>query len=283
MTATTTALYRRIQAFYDASSGLWEQVWGEHMHHGYYGPDGQEPKERRQAQIDLIEALLRWAGVTEAQEILDVGCGIGGSTLYLARRFGADGTGITLSPTQAQRARARAAEAGIAHRVNFQVENALEMPFADASFDLVWSLESGEHMPDKQQFLAECCRVLRPGGKLIVATWCHRELPPALTTAETRLLQEIYELYHLPFVVSLGDYASMAKTLPLENLQTADWSEAVAPFWDVVLESALSPQAILGVLTSGWMTVRGAFAVRLMQQGFREKTIVYGVLGGQKI
>ncbi|HAA26753.1 MAG TPA: SAM-dependent methyltransferase, partial [Cyanobacteria bacterium UBA8553] len=54
--------------------------WGEHMHHGYYGPTGKEKKDRRQAQIDLIEEFLKWAGVEQAEQILDVGCGIGGSS-----------------------------------------------------------------------------------------------------------------------------------------------------------------------------------------------------------
>ena len=49
------------------------------------------------------------------------------------------------------------------------------MPFEDRSFDFVWSLESGEHMPDKAKFLQECYRVLKPGGKLMLATWCHRQ------------------------------------------------------------------------------------------------------------
>lgn len=80
----STALQQQIQQFYDASSSLWEQIWGEHMHHGYYGADGNVKKERRQAQIDLIEELLQWSGVQQAENILDVGCGIGGSSLYLA-------------------------------------------------------------------------------------------------------------------------------------------------------------------------------------------------------
>jgi len=54
------------------------------MHHGYYGSDGNEKKDRRQAQI-LIEELLKWAGVQQAQNILDVGCGIGGSSLLSAQ------------------------------------------------------------------------------------------------------------------------------------------------------------------------------------------------------
>ena len=167
-------LYKQIQEFYDASSSIWEQIWGEHMHHGYYGVDGKQVKERRQAQIDLIEELLKWADVHSAKNILDVGCGIGGSSLYLAEKFGANATGITLSPVQAARAMERSLAMNLSQKARFMVANAQEMHFEDNSFDLVWSLESGEHMPDKTKFLQECYRVLKPGGTLIMVTWCHR-------------------------------------------------------------------------------------------------------------
>lgn len=281
-----TLLEQQIQQFYDASSGLWEQIWGEHMHHGYYGPQGKQQKPRRQAQIDLIEELLQWSQLAQAQNILDVGCGIGGSSLYLAGRFAAQVQGITLSPVQAARAQERAQAAGLGARVNFQVANALQMPFADDQFDLVWSLESGEHMPDKQRFLQECCRVLRPGGTLILATWCHRPTDPAaggaLTPAEQQLLQQIYEVYCLPFVISLPEYLEIAQTLPLENIRTADWSEEVAPFWNVVIDSALNPIALWGILTAGWETLRGALSLGLMSTGYRQGLIRYGLLCAQK-
>ena len=168
----SNSLYRDIREFYDASSELWESIWGEHMHHGYYGKNGNYRLDRRQAQIDLIEELLLWADCTgkspdgTPQNIVDVGCGIGGSTLHLAQKFGCKATGITLSPVQASRAKERAEEANLSDAVSFEVANALEMPFADDTFDLVWSLESGEHMPDKAKFLSECYRVLKPGGKV---------------------------------------------------------------------------------------------------------------------
>jgi len=95
------------------------------------------------------------------------------AVLYLAHKFNATATGITLSPVQAARATERAAVAGLSTITQFKVADALNMPFADASFDLVWSLES-EHMPDKIQFMQECYRVLKPGGTLIMVTWCHR-------------------------------------------------------------------------------------------------------------
>ena len=285
----TNNLYQQIREFYDASSGLWEQVWGEHMHHGYYGKAGNYKIERRQAQIDLIEELLLWGGYKDTdnipKNIIDVGCGIGGSTLYLAEKFGATATGITLSPVQASRATERAIEANLADKVQFQVANALEMPFADNTFDLVWSLESGEHMPDKTRFLQECYRVLQPGGKLIFATWCHREtnsLAGELTTDEMRHLKEIYRVYCLPYVISLSEYRSIALECGFQNIHSDDWSIAVAPFWDVVIDSAFNPQAVLGLFKAGWQTIQGALSLSLMSRGYDKGLIRFGLICATK-
>jgi tocopherol O-methyltransferase len=277
----TSTLYQQIQQFYDASSSLWEQVWGEHMHHGYYGADGREPKERRQAQIDLIEELLRWANVTQAENILDVGCGIGGSSLYLAEKFKAKATGITLSPVQANRAIERAQSANL--NAHFQVANALDMPFADNSFDLVWSLESGEHMPDKVKFLQECHRVLKPGGTFIFATWCHRSTDrQPLTADEQKHLEDIYRVYCLPYVISLPEYEQIAREVGLQDLRSADWSTAVAPFWNVVIDSAFTPAAFWGLLTSGWTTIQAALSLGLMSRGYDRGLIKFGLICATK-
>lgn len=284
----SSTLSEQIQQFYDSSSRLWEEVWGEHMHHGYYGADGKTKKERRQAQIDLIEELLKWANVTEAQQILDVGCGIGGSSLYLAEKFNAAATGITLSPVQANRAaeRARTLRAAKLERninAQFQVADALNMPFADNSFDLVWSLESGEHMPDKVKFLQECDRVLKPGGIFLMATWCHRPTDKVpLTVDDRKRLAEIYRVYYLPYVISLPEYEAIARKIGLQDIRTADWSTAVAPFWDVVIDSALTPSAIFGLLTSGWSTIQAALSLGTMQQGYKRGLIKFGLLCGKK-
>ncbi|WP_414566271.1 MULTISPECIES: methyltransferase domain-containing protein [unclassified Anabaena] len=279
----SATLYQQIQQFYDASSGLWEQIWGEHMHHGYYGADGSQKKDRRQAQIDLIEELLKWADVQTAANILDVGCGIGGSSLYLANKFNAKATGITLSPVQATRAKERARDIGLSGRSDFQVADAQAMPFADDSFDLVWSLESGEHMPDKTKFLQECYRVLKPGGTLIMVTWCHRPTNNApLTADEQKHLEDIYRVYCLPYVISLPEYEAIARQLSLNNLRTADWSTAVAPFWNIVIDSAFTPQAIFGLLTSGWQTIQGALSLGLMSRGYERGLIRFGLLRGTK-
>ncbi len=263
---------------------------GEHMHHGYYGADGTEKKERRQAQIDLIEELLQWAEVRQAEQILDVGCGIGGSSLYLAEKFKARSTGITLSPVQAERATERAEAAGMTSTdlsqkpaAHFQVADALNMPFADQSFDFVWSLESGEHMPDKSKFLQECYRVLKPGGTFLMVTWCHRPTDrQPLTASERSHLERIYEVYRLPYVISLPQYEAIAQSIGFQHIRTADWSPAVAPFWNVVIDSALTPGAIAGLLRSGWTTIQAALSLGLMRRGYQSGLVRFGLLCATK-
>ncbi len=287
----SSTLIEQIQQFYDASSSLWEQTWGEHMHHGYYGPDGKQKKNRRQAQIDMIEELLHWGATNEASSlwpptsILDVGCGIGGSTLYLTEKFNATATGITLSPVQAKRAKERAESANLTQQTNFIVANALDMPFADESYDLVWSLESGEHMPNKQKFLQECHRVLKPGGTIIMATWCHRPVDSfsgQLTDDERRHLADIYRVYALPYVISLPEYEAIAQNIGFQNICTADWSTAAAPFWDVVIESAFDPKVLVSLLFSGWTTIQAALSLGLMSSGYERGLIKFGLLCGNK-
>jgi len=277
-------LQQRIREFYDASSGLWEQIWGEHMHHGYYGSDGKTKKSRYQAQVDLMEELLKWGRVQQASQILDVGCGIGGATLHLAKKFGAAATGITLSPVQADRARERAKSLGIAAR--FEVADALAMPFDDESFDLVWSLESGEHMPDKQKFLSECCRVLKPGGRFVMAAWCHRSTEPPedlLTEDERKHLEKIYQVYCLPYIISLPDFEAIAQDLSFQDIETTDWSDAVAPFWSEVISSAFSPAAIIGLIKAGPSIINAALSMRLMQQGYARGLVRFGVLAATRV
>ena len=261
---TRAELKDGIAGFYDASSGVWEKVWGEHMHHGYYGPEGRELKNHQQAQVDMVDETLAWAGVDPSKppaKFIDVGCGIGGSSRHLARKYGASGQGITLSPVQAARAQELSNSQGLGERLKFDVADALAMPFADNEYDLVWSMESGEHMPDKRQFVSELARVCKPGGRVIVVAWCHRDLEPgedALSDKDERLLGRINRAYYLPRWCSAADYVHLAADFGLVDVKTDDWTEAVQRFWPAVILSSLRPRNLWGLLRSGLSTLRGA-------------------------
>ncbi|KAF7132887.1 hypothetical protein RHSIM_Rhsim09G0190300 [Rhododendron simsii] len=246
--------------------------------------------DHRSAQIRMIEETLRFAAVPEdpvktPKNVVDVGCGIGGSSRYIARKYEAQCQGITLSPVQAQRANALAAAQGLADKVSFQVADALNQPFPDAQFDLVWSMESGEHMPHKAKFVNELARVAAPGGTIIIVTWCHRDLSPSeesLRPEEKALLQKICDAYHLPAWCSAADYVKILESLSLQDIKTADWSENVAPFWPAVIRSALTWKGITSLLRSGWKTIRGALVMPLMIRGYKMGLIKFAIITCRK-
>ena len=137
-----------IQKHYDVSTLFYRLLWGPHIHHGlWYGNEGI-----RQAQLQLTDSLARLAKVSPGERVLDVGCGMGGSSIHLAKRYGCSVTGITLSPLQ----RHWAAMSSRWHRVNraaqFHCADAEDFQATAQSLDVIWSIECTEHLFDKAAF-----------------------------------------------------------------------------------------------------------------------------------
>ncbi|ONK55744.1 uncharacterized protein A4U43_C10F550 [Asparagus officinalis] len=170
-------------------------------------------------------------------------------------------------------------------QVSFQVADALNQPFPDGEFDLVWSMESGEHMPDKIKFVSELARVAAPGATIIIVTWCHRDLSPeedSLKPEEKNLLNKICSAYYLPEWCSAADYVKIAQSLKLQDIKTADWSENVAPFWPAVIQSAFTWQGFTSLIRSGWKTIRGALVMPLMIEGYKKNLIKFAIITCRK-
>ncbi|MBL8187755.1 MAG: class I SAM-dependent methyltransferase [Acidobacteria bacterium] len=137
-TDTIREHYNQISSAY----GLW---WGEHMHHGFW-EDGESLAE---AQVKLIERLAAHAQVPHFARVLDVGCGLGGASLWLARNLDCSVLGITNSPEQAKIARRRAHAAGFDYDLRFAVMDANQLDLPRESFDVVWVLECSEHLAER--------------------------------------------------------------------------------------------------------------------------------------
>src|SRR5215470_13248029 len=127
---------RKIIEHYDLVSPYYRSVWGEHLHHGYW-IRGDESKEL--AQLQLAEHLANLAHIQKDATVLDIGCGFGASSLYLARKYQAHATGITISPVQVEMA-TKAADAAQVD-AKFLLMDAEAMEFAQP-FDILWSIES---------------------------------------------------------------------------------------------------------------------------------------------
>ncbi|AFZ32780.1 2-methyl-6-solanesyl-1,4-benzoquinol methyltransferase [Gloeocapsa sp. PCC 7428] len=228
--------------------GILEFYWGEHIHLGHYG----SPPRRKDfliAKSDFVHEMVRWGGLDKfppGTTVLDVGCGIGGSSRILARDYGFAVTGITISPQQVLRAKQLTPEE---LNVQFQVDDAMAMSFPDASFDVVWSIEAGPHMPDKAIFAKELMRVLKPGGLLVVADWNQRDArQKPLNFWEKPVMRQLLDQWSHPEFASIEEFAELlAATGFVEGeVVTADWTEPTLPSWGhSIWQGVVRPQGLV--------------------------------------
>ena len=135
-------------------------------------PDDLAPvDEFHTGQRGATKRLAELAKVRGGERVLDVGSGIGGPSRYLARTFGCHVTGVDLTPEFVTVATMLAERTGLAGKVVYRQGNALDLPFAEASFDLVWSQNAAMNIADRDKLYREMRRVLAPansgaGGRL---------------------------------------------------------------------------------------------------------------------
>lgn len=134
------------------------------LHYGYWDAD---TKTHSQALLNKNRILCEIAGIEPGQRVLDAGCGIGGSSIWLAKKVGCRAVGITVSAQQVAHAQRNAQRHGVADKVEFQVADFCQTPFPDESFDVVWAIESSCYAIDKRDFFNEAYRLLKKGGTLI--------------------------------------------------------------------------------------------------------------------
>ena len=269
---------------------LLERLWGEHVHLGHYG-DPPGPRDFRGAKAAFVHELVRWSGLDRlppGSRVLDVGCGIGGSARILARDYGFEVLGISISPGQI--ARARELTPADLPGCRFAVMDALALELPDGGpeggFDAVWSVEAGPHMPDKQRYADEMLRVLRPGGCLAVAYWNRRDPTVApMNRLERWVMRQLLDQWAHPEFASIPSLRRNLETSPWNRdlpISTADWTVATLPSWvDSIVEGVRRPGAVLGLGPRAVIQgLRETPTLLLMDWAFRTGLMQFGVFRG---
>ena len=159
---------------YDRVTDPWKLLLGEELHYGVFD-QGDEPLPV--ATAALTARMVDGAQLAPGLRVLDVGCGTGAPACALVQAHGVEVLGITPSEVGVARAGQRAEALGLTG-ATFEVRDGTDNGLPDESFDRVWVLESSHLMRERERLIAECARVLRPGGRVVLCDIVrHREIP----------------------------------------------------------------------------------------------------------
>lgn len=265
---------QRIKEFYDVVSPYFRSLWGEHLHHGYW-IRGDETRER--AQTQLIEHLVEAAGIGPGCKILDAGCGFGSSSIYLAKKYRAEATGITISPIQVEMANKAAAIENL--NAKFLLMDAEAMVF-DALFDVVWSVESISHYQSKRDFFASAAKLLRPNGTMAIIDWFKgTNLPPV---EHEKFIRPI-EKGMLVELQTMQDYEHYISSSGLKIVKTERMNENCGKSWDIGLNILKKRALWIHAARHGFEFVNFLKSFKAMRAGFASGNFIYGLIVAKKV
>lgn len=165
-----TDYHKRIVDYYRETENAYKDSWDlDRSLAIHYGYRDEKARSFRASLGRMNEVMAEAAAIREAEQVLDAGCGIGGAAIFLAGTYGCRVQGITLSQRQVALASSNAREHGVASLVSFREDDYCHTSFPADSFDVVWACESVCYAHDKTQFISEAFRLLKPGGRLVVA------------------------------------------------------------------------------------------------------------------
>lgn len=221
-TAQTAAL-RDIIRYYEKTRFDYRIAWlnedDQAVHFGFYD---RHARTHRAALLNTNRIMAERARLQPGQLILDAGCGNGGSSLWLAANYGLEAVGITPVPHQVETARREADKRGLSAACTFIEGDYCQTPLETGAIDAIWACESLCHAADKAAFYREAARVLRPGGRIVLAEYLR--YARNLTAREESLLQDWLHRWAIPDIDSPAEHRRDLLAAGFEHIEVEDFT-----------------------------------------------------------
>jgi len=190
----------------------------------HYGISDAGTKSFAEELMNTNRILADMAGLKAGERVLDAGCGVGGSLFYMARQYNIQGVGCTLSEKQLKYAKKKAKQDHLEQAIQFKNQDFCHTGFTDESFDVIWALESLNHLADLHDFAAETFRLLKPGGRAVLAFY------HATTEFDTKAyLQKWMDTWGMASILFTETYVNQLENAGLKITQIKDVTSAIFP------------------------------------------------------
>jgi cyclopropane fatty-acyl-phospholipid synthase-like methyltransferase len=280
-----TAHQQQVIDYFDQTHNDYRLLWGIDRHLGLHcGFFDARRRGHDDAVLHMNRVLATMAGIRAGQRVLDAGCGIGGSALWLAEILGARVVGVNIHRGQVERARWLARRRRLQDRVQFHVADFCATALAGESFDVFWALESICYAEDKPAVLAEAHRLLAPGGRLVIAdAFLARQ---DLAADECRLVERWRSGWAIPGVPGVEQFACWLRQAGFRAVGFRDITRHVVPSSRRIYLASLAFYP-LGLLLQ-WLGLRTPTQTRGIASGYyqyqarRRGLGVYGIFLAEK-
>jgi cyclopropane fatty-acyl-phospholipid synthase-like methyltransferase len=216
-----------ISRYYDLSEIHYRKIWdldkSRSLHYGYWD---ESVKDFNQALLNINKVLADHAQIEKGEKILDAGCGVGGSSLWLAKERNCNVVGISLNEKQVKKANAYAKEFGLDGKVFFEQKDYTNTFYPSNSFDVVWAIESVCYADDKGIFLKEASRILKPNGRLIIADFFKTE---NLKFKDEMSVKQMANGWAVNDFATTGEFNLKLNENGFEEIEFIDITDAIMP------------------------------------------------------
>jgi tocopherol O-methyltransferase len=219
------------------------------------------------------------AAVENGQSLVDIGCGMGASSIHLAKTRGCECLGITISPVQRVWASLAARRHGVSKLASFRCSDAETIELDSNSRDLVWSIECTEHLFDKARFFKRAAAWIRPGGTMAICAWL------AGDTTDKARSQQVYDVcegFFCPTLGTMSDYVTWIQSAGLRVEVCEDWTARVSRTWEICQERVRRSRVRWFARLVGFNSVLFLDRFDTILNAYRSGAMQYGCLIARK-